>query len=306
MDVIAILGLIAAIVVPVLIMLYQERKPRISVSCRLVSSGDPSAIECVVSNTGGRAVEDVRVGFSFMLLNETTIISLSDTSVNLVEIDIPIQMHNVETPDASIGVVFPPNLPNPNLQDSDANHARAFAIHISSVPAKTNVEFRLITKDNDNRRAARQVMYICENMIQTMRAFIDQVRQKTPQVVKKLRFQDFVSARAKLDCFYKPGYFSFSGGRKTITFLSKDEIKAMELMESVFKDHKGDYSDLFNKQPQFIAPVVRFRTDNGTSTSAVTPPFGTTVTLFVEKDDYQRMKMGEQVPLRIPRKYDCE
>jgi len=287
-------------------MLYQERKPKISVACRLVSSGDPSAIECVVTNTGGRAAEDVRIGFSFMLLNETTVITLSDTSATLIETDIPVQIHSLETPNASMGIIVPPNLPHPDLRGGDANHIKAFAIHVDSVPAKTNIEIRLITKDSDNRRAARQVMYIRDDIIRRMRIFIDRLQQNTPEVVRKLRFEDFVSAQTKLDCFYKPGYFTFSGGRGVIAFLSKAEIKAAELMESIFKDHKENHRDLFTKRRGFIAPVVRLRTDDGAHTSAVTPPFGTTVTISVEKDDYQRFIKGELKSPPIPKKYDYE
>ncbi len=306
MDIIAILGLVGAFLVPVLIMLYQERKPKISVSCRLVSSGDPSAIECVVSNTGGRAAEDIRIGFSFVLLNETALLSLSDTSVNLVETDIPIQFHNLKTSDGSFSLIFPSNLPDPNLKESDANHVRAFAIHVNSVPAKTNVEFRLITKDKENRRAAHQVMYIRDDITRRMKIFVERLQQDAPHVVRKLNFEDFIGARIKLDCFYKPSYFSFSGGREAIKFLSKDESKAADLMGSIFKAHKDNYPDLFKKQKEFIAPVIRVRTENGVSTTAVTPPFGTTVSLFLEGDDYQKMIRGEQLSPPIPKKYNYE
>ena len=306
MDWLAIFGIIGTFIIPILIFLYQERKPKISVTCRLVPSGDPSAIECVVSNSGRQAAQDVSIGFTLMLLNETTLISLSDTKADIVETDVPIQIHKLDTSDATVGLIFPPNLPNPNLQVNDANHVKAFAIHVNSVPAKTKVEFRLITNDNANRRAALQVMHIRESTIQRIKIFMGRLQKVKPRIIKKLKFQDFENAQIKLDCFYKPGYFSFSEGRERIAFLTKEENEAANLMETIFKEHKDSHADLFENQPTFIAPVIRFRTDSGTNTTAITPPFGTKVTLSYEGNDYQRLRRGEIVLPPIPKKYDYE
>lgn len=304
--ILGIVSIIVGIILSIGIFLFQERKPKISVTCRLVSSGDPSAIECVISNSGRKAAQDVNIGFSFMLLNETVVVTSSDASADLVGRDIPIRIHSLDTLDASLGIIFPSKLPDPYLCDSDANHVRAFAIRVNSVPAKSKVEFRLITNDIENRRAARQVMYIRDDINKRIKTFIENLKQNDPKGIKKIRYQDFISGRAKCECFFKPGYFSFSEERGSISFLSKNEITALDSIEKLFKKYKDDYPNLFKNQPKFISPVVRFRTDNGTYTLAITPPFGTSVSILVKGEDYQKLIRGEQVYPPIPEKYDYE
>lgn len=243
---------IIGILITIIIARYQERSPKISVECHPLPDGDPSAIDCVVSNSGGRAAQDVYVGFTKMLPVGTKVFASPETMVQMIESENP---------------------PDPNLTPSTAMSSRAFAIHVPRVAPEDKVVFQVRTIDPDNQRAAKQLTRIREEIIKTLRAFGERLTETNPKEAKNWDIESLISARIKRENLFAPGKFSYDGGRFPITLITEEEEQASALNQDLYARYKANFIDIYQNRPEFKAPVVRIETEEGKRTYAIFPPY---------------------------------
>jgi len=243
---------VIAILVAIVIALYQERSAKIKVECYPLPNGNPCTIECVVNNSGKRAAQDVYVGFTKMLPVGARVFAAPETMIQMIESETP---------------------PDPNLAPSAAMLSRAFAIHVPRVAPKDKVVFQVRTIDPDNQRAAKQVTRVREEINKILKAFGERLAETNPKDAKSWNVESLVSARIKRDNFFAPGKYSYEEGRFPVAFLTEEEEQANALNQDLYARYKVQFIDIYQNRPEFKAPVVRIKTEEGERTYAIYPPY---------------------------------
>jgi len=243
---------IIGILVSIIIALYQERSPEVSVECHPLPTGDPCVLECVVGNSGKKLAADVYVGFTKMLPLGTKVLASPEIRLQLIEAE---------------------TLPDPTAMPGAAILLRAFAVHIPRVPPKTTVRFQVRTTDPDNQRAAEQALRIHNEVVKILRAFGERLTATKPEVAKVWDLDALIRARIKQENFFAPGKFSYEKGRFPVAFLTEVEERAVAVNQDFYTRYKGEFIDIYQNRPEFKAPVVRIKTEEGDRTYARFPPY---------------------------------
>jgi len=248
---------IITILVMILIFLIQNRSPDLHIQCNVTPDGDPSVIECSVSNTGRREAINVYIGFNEMLLLGTKVFAPPEVAAQLIEST---------------------TAPDPNLEPEIASITKVFSVFIPRVPPKDNFTFQIRTIDPDNKRAAKQVLKIRKEILKRMDSFGKRLSEHHPKAAKKWDMDAIVHDRIKNENFFKPGHFSYEGGRMPINYLTEKDIFASAIHKDYYKRYKKEFIDIFKQPPEMKAPVLRIKTEKGDSTIGIFPPWVKTYT----------------------------
>jgi len=243
---------VISVLVTVLIFLIQDRSPNLHIQCNVTSDGDPSVIECSVSNTGRREARNVYIGFNKMLLLGTKVFAPPEVAAQLIEST---------------------TAPDPNLEPETASITKVFSVFIPRVPPKDHFIFQIRTIDPDNKRAAKQVLKIGKEILKRMDSFGKRLSEHHPKAAKKWAIDAIIHDRIKKENFFKPGHFSYEGGRMPIDYLTEKDMLASAIHKDYYKRYKEEFIDIFKQPPEMKAPVVRIKTEDGDRTMGIFPPW---------------------------------
>lgn len=261
----------------------QSQSSIVNVECRLLSEGDPSALDCIVSNTGKKEARDVYVGFNTMLPLSTQVLAEPEVGAELIESNF---------------------LPDPQVSLKEATTMRAFSIRIPRVASNDSIAFQIRTTDIDNRRAAKQVLRIRQEKQKILKEFGARLLKTYPEEAKPWNYDAINAQKKKKDNFFTPGQFSYEDGRFPIAFISHEEKLAAEFEQKVYARYKREFLDIYQNRPQFRAPVVRIKTSNGDRTYAIFPPYLKTYADSMVKMKTLRQKGGATLYPAVPKSYD--
>jgi len=280
MEFIIGLGLgVLGILITIGIFFYQERSPVIDVSAHPVFDGVPNIIECKVTNSGKKQVENVYVGFNRALPIDTVVRAAPEIGAELIESE---------------------SLPDPHLMPNEALLLKAFAIRIPRISAGDTITFQVVTTNPDNERAAKQVLKIRPENFKVITDFIKEVGNKYPETTSRLDIETLKSARIKKENFFAPGQFSYEKGRFPISYVTEKEQVISAINQDIYSRHKKEFIQVFKNRPEFKAPVLRIKTTNGQSTVGIFPPYIKTSVTFrasrKELEEKQEIMMNPPVP----------
>jgi hypothetical protein len=163
--------------------------------------------------------------------------------------------------------------PNPAKSPQLAMLMTAFLVKIPRVAAKDKVEFSVATLNEDNLRAAKQVIKIRERIRHVLTEFYSQLSSKYPEEVKDLVVSDIMSGRTKEDNFFKPAKFSYEKGTFNVELLTENEKIAAAINRDLYRRYKKEFASVFQNGPKFKAPVIRIKTAQGNRTCAIFAPY---------------------------------
>lgn len=277
-----IIGVVFGALANVGVAVYQNKTPLLGVAFSSTEGGDPTILVCTISNRGRAEARDVFLSFNNMLPLDTKILASSELGVTLVESEAP---------------------PDPQNYPEQAKVQKAFAVRIPRIAASDTISFHLVTLNDDNRRAGKQMLRIREEGQRVLLAFIDRVSAGYPSEVKQWQKQAVFNAQMKNENFFSPGVLSYENGRQQIAILSETEQLANALNQDLYARYKKQFIEVFQGGPQFKAPVVRIKTASGDSTYALYPPYVSTyVDLSVPMQELLRQGASTvQVP--VPKEY---
>lgn len=263
----------------------KERNPVITVECSPVLNGDPACLECEVRNSGRGEARDVYVGFNNILPLETKLLAGAEIGAELVE-------------------AYP--LPSPNLPPSAALLTPTFSIHIPRVAPGAAITFQVRTINEDNRRAARQVLHIRGEILKILEAFGERLSKAHPENAQYWNLEAVVSARTKQENFFTPGKVSYEAGSFSITYLTDEEQVARAVNQDLYARYKKEFIDIYQGGTEFKAPVVRIVGPKGARTLSLHPPYVTTyITGEAPWKDLTEQGSALVYP-QVPDKYDYE
>src|SRR5262249_49338493 len=200
----------------VAVAMYQEKEPKLVVSCGLVESSDPTRVKCGVMNSGRAEARDVHVSFTNMLPVGTQVVGPPEVALSLRPVDSP---------------------PDPAVDPQTATLTTAFVIHIPRVTPRDSFEFTVLTADSDNQRAAAQLRRIHVEMKSILECFGQRLTDKAPSDAQRWQLREVWNAHLKRDSFFSPTKFSYEGGRQSVSFFTDDEL----LAEAVNQDLNPRY-----------------------------------------------------------------
>ena len=270
-----ILSTLVSLLITVLVVIYQERSPSLEASFNLVDGGDPSALICIITNHGRAEAKDVFLSFNNMLPLETKVLGSPELGLSVLESDAP---------------------PDPQQNPVQSKLQKAFAVRIPRIASKDTITFQVVTLNEDNKRAGKQMVRIRQEGDRALISFIDQLSQKHPSETKEWRKELVMNAQVKNDGFFTPAVLSYENGRQDVSLLTEAEQLANALNQDLYAKYKKEFIDAFQGRPEFKAPVVRIKTSQGHSTYALFPPY---VRTFVEMVVPVK-QLGKDTPLNIP------
>lgn len=245
---IGLLGIVLAIGIAV----YQARSPNITVICRPLSSDDPFSISCTVSNSGRGEGRDVLVGFINMLPVGTKVFAPPESGIELQEVENP---------------------PDPVAFPKTSALTLAFSVRVPRVAPKQGITFQVRTLDDDNERAAKQVLKVREVINKTIRRFGECLANAHPEEYAKWNVNAVVNARVKDEVIFKPGYFTYEKGRFPVEFYTDEEHMASAVNQDLYRRYKQKFLPIYKVSKEYKAPVIRIKTSEGDRTYAIFPPY---------------------------------
>lgn len=193
--------------------------------------------------------------------------------------------------------------PDPQKYPEQAKFQKAFAVRIPRIAAHDTISFQVITSNDDNRRAGKQMLRIREEGQRVLLAFVDRVSNTYPTAVKEWHKESVLNAQIKSETFFSPAMLSYENGRQNVTIFNDSEQLANAVNQDLYAKYKKEFIDVFQRGPEFKAPVVRIKTLKGESTYALFPPY---VSTYVEMAVamQQLLKNGTMdVPVPVPKEY---
>lgn len=271
------------ILVSVGILVYQSRAPLLKVSFRIAEDGNPAILYCDVSNSGRGEARDVYVSFNRMIPMGTKLFFDPEVAAQLIETETP--------PDPSVGL-------------EAAALQKAFAVSIPRVAPNDTVSFELRTIDEDNLRAAKQVMKIRQEIYIILTKFGSRLKIQFPQIAEFWDTDLIFAARIREENFFLPGILSYERGREKIELLEFDHKLARAHLQDLYKSLKKEFIDLFKNRQRFKAPVIKVKTAKGESTFALMNPFVSTFVPIKASLKELKAKGFLYVTPPIPKSYD--
>lgn len=254
-----------------------ERQPDLSVRCDVDKQGDPSKVLCSVTNNGRGEARDLIISFARSLPIETIVQAPSEFGVKLEEAGSP---------------------PDPQNSPISAKLLTAFVVRVPRVAPKDSFNFTVLTANDDNQRAARQVLKIRNETNDVLEKFGDRFRQVFPSEAEKWNLKAVLGAKIKQENFYSPSKFGYEKGRFPVEFLTEAESFAEAMNQDLYARHKQEFIDIYQNRPCYLAPVVRIRTSNGENTNVIYPPYIRTYANFIGKmpSKGQKLELSPRVP----------
>lgn len=262
---------------------YQERHPDVAVSCQSNTEGDPATITCRVINAGRGEARDVYVGFNHSYPLDTLVVA---------------------SPEIGAEIVPSNNPPDPTVLPLASEHIQAFAVRLPRVPAKKSIEFQVQTANDDNGRAAKQILRLREEIHGLLASFGDRILEEHPEFSEDWDLARIMQARAKQENLFEPGNFSYEEGTFPIEYVDEGDKLALAVLDDLTRKYKAGYSDIFQTGREYKAPVIRIRTADGERTYATLPPF---IKAYVEmRVSASQLKERKPIAVQppIPESYD--
>jgi hypothetical protein len=210
----ALVGIVLGWLGNVVVAIYQERAPFVSVRCSPLDSWKPIGVECIVHNTGRGEARDVRVSFNSMLPLDTLVRARPEIGAELIPSPTP---------------------PDPEKTPEWAKTQLAFSVRIPRIISKDSLSFQVTTIDADNEKAAGQILRIREEFSTVLKMFIERLEKINPEAVKQLNYDKIMSAQTKRDTLFIPARFSYEAGQQKIEYFSEEEQAAEALFNSTFR-----------------------------------------------------------------------
>jgi len=277
-----IVGAIIGALLNLAVVLYQDRAPFLEVSFIPAEGGDPSALICTIKNHGRAEARDVFLSFNNMLPLETKVLASPELGLTILESESP---------------------PDPQKYPEQSKFQKAFAVRIPRIAPEDTITFQVVTSNNDNRRAGRQMLRIREESQRVLLAFIDRLSKTYPNTIREWHKESVLNAQIKTESFFTPALLSYENGRRNMSLLNDAEQLANALNQDLYAKYKKQFIDVFQGRPEFKAPVVRIKTSQGDSTYALFPPY---VSTYVEMtvSTQQLAKDGTMnLPVPVPKEY---
>lgn len=277
-----IIGAVFGAFVSLAVVLYQNRTPFLEVSFSSVEGGDPAGLICTIANRGRAEARDVFLSFNNMLPLDTKVLASSELGLTILESDTP---------------------PDPQKYPEQSKFQKAFAVRIPRIAADDTITFQVVTSNDDNRRAGKQMLRIREEGQRVLLAFVDRLSNTYPTAVKEWHKESVLNAQIKSENFFSPAMLSYENGRQNVTIFNDSEQLANAVNQDLYAKYKKQFIDVFQGGPEFKAPVVRIKTLKGDSTYALFPPY---VSTYVEMAVamQQLLKDGTMdVPVPVPKEY---
>lgn len=278
-----IIGTVIGIIVTVLVVLYQDREPDLSVRCFLDETADPSKIHCEIINSGREEARNIILSFNNLLPKETKIFAKPELGLSL-------------NPSESI--------PNAQKHPELAKVSTAFIVKIPRVSADDKITFAIGTLNSDNLRAAKQVLRIRSRIKEVLIEFYDKLKNTYPEETQNLIIADILSERFKKENFFNPDKYSYEKGRFPVSFVSEKDQFAAAINQDLCARYKKEFIDVFKGRSEFKAPVLRIITSDGESTYAIMPPYVGTYIVFAVPVTELKEKGVMMVQPPIPSSYD--
>ena len=278
-----IIGSVIGIIVAVLVVFYQDREPNLDIRCFLDESADPSRIHCEIINSGREQARNIILSFNNLLPIETKIFA---------------------KPELGLSLNASESIPNPQKHPELAKLTTAFIVKIPRVSADDKITFVLGTINDDNLRAAKQVLRIRSRIREVLIEFYSKLRNAHPEETQNLVIDDILSERLKKENFFNPDKYSYEKGRFPIRFITEKEQFADAINQDLYKRYKKEFIDVFKGRSKFKAPVLRIVTSGGESTYAIMPPYvGTYIGFAVPVSELKEKGVMVMQP-PIPSSYD--
>ena len=278
-----ILGSIIGIIVAFLVVLYQDREPNLDVRCFLDESANPSEIHCEIINSGREQARNIILSFNNLLPVETKIFA---------------------KPELGLSLNASESIPDPQKHPELAKLRTAFIVRIPRVSAGDKITFALGTTNEDNLRAANQVLRIRSRIREVLSEFYNKLRNAHPEETQNLVFDDIFSERLKNENFFNPDKYSYERGRFPVKFITEKEQFAAAINQDLYKRYKKEFIDVFKGRSKFKAPVLRVMTSDGESTYAIMPPYVGTYIDYTVSFSKLKEKGVIMVQPPVPRSYD--
>jgi hypothetical protein len=232
-----------------------ERQPDINVRCTSDEQADPSKLLCFVSNDGRGEARDILIAFTDQLPVDTVIQAPPELGIKIEEAGSP---------------------PDPANSPEVAKLLTAFVVRIPRLAAKERFSFVLLTTNDDNIRAAKQVIRIRKEITDVLEKFWARLRHVYPNEAAKWNLKEVLNWKVKDDNFYSPGKFSYEKGRFPVAFFTDGETVARAINQDLYARYKKEFIDIYLNRPSYLAPVIRVKSRNGERTYARMPPYVTT------------------------------
>ena len=278
-----IVGTIVGIIFALLLVLYQDREPDLDVRCFLDDSADPSRINCEIVNSGREEAQNVILSFNNMLPLETKIYAKTEIGLSLSASE---------------------SIPNPQKHPELAKVTTAFLIKIPRVSADDKITFTIATTNNDNLRAAKQVLRIRALIKEVLNEFYDNLEKAYPEEMVNIVVNDLLNERFKTENFFNPAKYSYKEGRFPVNFISEQERIAAAINQDLYARYKKEFIDVFKGRSKFKAPVLRIMTSDGESTYAIMPPYVGTYIDYTVSFSELKEKGTLMVQPPVPSSYD--
>jgi hypothetical protein len=121
--------------------------------------------------------------------------------------------------------------------------------------------------------------------------------------VKNWTKDEVLNAHTKSESFFTPSHLSYENGRTSVSLLTDREQIANAVNQDLYSKYKKQFIEIFQGGPEFKAPVVRIKTSEGASTTALFPAYVRTyIESSVAVEDLK--KAGSlKFPIPVPKQY---
>lgn len=263
---------------------YQDKHPILQVICDVTETGDPSILKICVTNSGRLEAKDIYLSFTDVLPFETEVYGRPEYGLQIIESK---------------------TLPDPYLHPEIAKTQKAFSIFIPRIAAHDSIKFEVHTQNIDNKRAAKQILLIREEIEVILNDFVAKVKERYPEYAR-WNIQSLIASRIKEESFFLPAKVSYESGVFDISFFTDEEIYARALNMELYPKYKKQFINVFKERRSFIAPVIRTKTNNSNSTLAIFPPYVSTYLNFRIPSNELILNDSLLIYPPIPEKYDWE
>jgi hypothetical protein len=278
-TVVGLLGVVATILVAI----YQERSPALQVWCRPPDDGNPCALSCYIKNSGRAEARDVYLSFNNVLLLDTKVAASPELGISLVESE---------------------NLPDPKRNPEAAKLEKAFAVHVPRISPKDTITFQLITVNPDNQRTGKQTFRMLVAINSLLHAGYERLSKTQSDEAQKWNIEAAISYHVKYENYFSLAQISYEHGRQPIEYFSDEEKLAAAINADILHQHNEEFKDFYEKMPDFIAPVIRYKLEEGESTYARCPPYlGCSVTVSFNLKEKPKKGTVLEIPLTVPESY---
>ena len=282
-DVSWVFTLFVTVIIALSVGWWQIREPFILVECDVLPDGNPSILECTVTNTGRGEAKDVLLAFTSFLPLDTGIEASPELGISILETEAP---------------------PHPEFFPNLMSIQRAFVVSVPRVPARGKIQFRVRTTNPDNVKASQQIMRLRNKIAKVIHEFGGRVTESYPEVSSGWVFNDVFGARVKKENLFNPGKYSYENGSFAIRYLTEAEETADALQQDLYSRFKPEFIEVFAGGPRYKAPVIRIYTNNGEDTYAIFPPYIKTgiMTSFSVKELMEKGEVSIRAP--VPENYE--